>query len=106
MIEKRKETFRSVNQSDANPGLFKTTTTYTVVLDSSQFRTSGEDGKKIKADDELAVVLVENSAVLMKNLKTGKYIGWNTPYFIIGLIIFLIAINVSIYYAQQQHPGC
>jgi hypothetical protein len=105
MIEKRKETFRSVNQSDVDPSLFKTTTTFTVVLENAQFRVSEEDGKKIKADDELAVVLVENSAVLMKNLKTGKYIGWNTPYFMIGLFIFLIAMNVSINYAEQHHPG-
>ncbi|MBK9591626.1 MAG: hypothetical protein IPO32_08980 [Crocinitomicaceae bacterium] len=105
MIEKRKETFRSVNQSDVDPSPFKTTTTFTVVLENAQFRASEEDGKKIKADDELAVVLFENGAVLMKNLKTGKFIGWNTPYFMIGLIIFLMAINVSIYYAQQKHPG-
>jgi hypothetical protein len=105
MIEKRKETFRSINQSDVDPGLFKTTTTFTVVLDNAQFRASEEDGKKIKAGDELAVVLFENAAVLMKNLNTGKYIGWKTPSFMIGLFIFLIAINLSIYYAELEHPG-
>lgn len=103
VLEKRKETVSSADFSKDLQQQHRGVGFTVVLKDETRFNAAWQFGHPLKPDMEIAVVLEQNSAVLLLDKKRNKLYGRQKPYFILFALL-LIAFTPGLYYLQKIKP--
>lgn len=99
VTEKRKST--TGMHDNTRPAGNRTRISYTILMGEQQFKASNDEGEWLKIGMDIALVLKENSPVLILDKQSGKITGLTRPYYILFLLMIAALIAVKIYLVQS-----
>ena len=100
VVEKQKSTTGSIYMSRSFMSSRGSRISYTIVLDNGEFHASVYEGEYLQVGMNVAVVLDQNSPVIILDKDRNKYLGLAKPYFI-AFLIAIVLFNGYMYYGDR-----